>query len=128
MRSTFSAAVVASTSTTSTLAPSSARRRAVAPPIPCAPPVTIATRSCNRCISVVLNLLRHSDAQTLRRSDGGRKGDLQRGQQLRHLAPLRIRDDADRRAHLTVADAQLGQGFLDHRDVTGGAAAGAQVL
>src|SRR3569833_4417283 len=42
--------VVSSTSATPTRAPSSARRRAVASPMPLAPPVMTATRSCRRCI------------------------------------------------------------------------------
>src|ERR1700730_214219 len=51
MAATFRPAPSALMSTTSTRAPSSASRRAVAPPIPWAPPVTIATRSDKRSIA-----------------------------------------------------------------------------
>src|SRR6202022_204457 len=42
-------------STTRTLAPSSAQRRAVAPPMPVAPPVTIATWPSSRCIRLLFS-------------------------------------------------------------------------
>src|ERR1700693_482336 len=50
MRSMLRWASAPSKSTISTRAPSSAKRRAVAPPIPRAPPVTIATWSASRCM------------------------------------------------------------------------------
>src|SRR5579859_7247500 len=56
-------AASALTSTTSTRAPSSARRRAVAPPIPTAPPVTMATRSDKRCIVEFNSISARDDGQ-----------------------------------------------------------------
>src|SRR5438105_5053305 len=50
MVSTFRCAAAWSRSATSTRAPSLASRREVAPPMPSAPPVTIATLSFNRCM------------------------------------------------------------------------------
>jgi cellulose synthase/poly-beta-1,6-N-acetylglucosamine synthase-like glycosyltransferase len=56
MRATFSSPAARLKSATSTFAPSAAKRRAVAPPIPIAPPVTMATCPCKLDIFAPLYL------------------------------------------------------------------------
>src|SRR5216684_2867140 len=93
MVATLRAAASALTSTTSTLAPSSASRRAVAPPIPMAPPVTMATRSDKRFIGefnlIWVNVI-------LRRND---EGSVLLGSRQWILRRLRMTSTLDDRQH-----------------------------